>query len=137
MQFDSLILLSCTYGLGQSVKKHKRCQIRSDEALFFPQWKEDLIYEINGHLVILLLSTVHRMNQRNCFNSGSLKMESCKVQILWEGQKVKKKISQLFLKLLSAVKTKWEIFSKSLAISEYLNFIRVTRPMCKKYIREF
>ena len=45
----------------------------------------------------------------------------CKVQILWKGHKIWKKISTFFFKLLRNIKTKWEIFFQIfVAFSEYL-----------------
>ena len=50
---------------------------------------------------------------------------------LW--QQNLKKISHLFLKLLSNFKSKWEIFQMFLAFSEYLNFEKMVDRKFKKF----
>jgi hypothetical protein len=57
-----------------------------------------------------------------------------KVQILWEGHKIKKKFPTLFWNyLVCNIKTNWNIFKLFVAFSEYLNF----RPLKEKKKKQF
>ena len=117
---------------------------------------EDSLFILVEATVLLLLpssikSWTHKSNNLTNFSMEKLCVKSnylfskevivlSKVEVFWEGHKIRQNLHLLVLTILSNIKIKMEISSNFVAFSKYLNFIQITnlkKAMFCLYIQNY